>query len=107
MISALQNGNSGIQTASPARVSAPPSSGAEPAASQSVPELTQQVMEVIETQGDTAEAMLQAQVSIFKEALDIRQDMAGSVLQMLDAVQAFQAGAAPAASSGGTLNIKA
>lgn len=106
MITALQSTNPGIHAAAPARVSTAPSSDVGPATSQSPPELTEQVMEVIETRGDTEAAMLRAQVSIFKESLEIRQDMAGSVLRMLDAVQAFQAGAAPVASPGGTLQVK-
>ncbi|MCU0587364.1 MAG: hypothetical protein MUF52_04335 [Syntrophobacteraceae bacterium] len=54
-------------------------------------ELLEQVSEIIQSQGETAEVMLQAQVSLFKTALDMRQSSASSLLQMLRGLQALQA----------------
>lgn len=104
MVGPVQRSNTVMEAASLARTSSQVSA-AQPTASPSMPELTEQVLNVMQTQGDTAEAMLQAEVSILKEALEIRRDMAGAVLQMLPPAQAFQAGVTPAASPGDTLNI--
>jgi hypothetical protein len=106
MVGAVQRSMTAMETTSTARVSSP-NSYAQPTASQNVPELTEQVLDVVESQNDTAEAMLQAQVSIFKEAMNIGQSMAGAVLQMLSPVQAFQAGGNPIVSSGNSLNTMA
>jgi hypothetical protein len=65
---------------------AAPASSAGNAAPQGTPELQQQVSEIIASQGETAEAMLQAQASLFMAALDIRQGSAAQILEMMNAI---------------------
>ncbi len=106
MIGAIEGSASCLHSAARAGV-APPSVSAPPAVHGGAPELAQQVTELIETYGETAEAILQAQVSIFKESLDIGQSMAAGVLQMLRGVQAFQAQVQPDGAAGNRIDVVA
>jgi hypothetical protein len=106
MIGAIQNNHAYLQAPVRAGVEAPAAS-ASTSAPGGTSELAQQVTELIETHGETAEAMLQAQVSIFKEALDIRQSTASGILQMLSGIRAFQAREQPGAAAGSTIDVVA
>jgi hypothetical protein len=106
MIGAIQGSASYLQSASRAGLESPVVS-ASTSAHGGAPELAQQVTELIETYGETAEAILHAEVSIFKEALDIRQSMASGVLQMLRGVQAFQAQVEPNGAAGSRIDVVA
>ncbi len=106
MIGAIQNNHTYLQASVRATVEAPAAS-ASTSAPGGTSELAQQVTELIETHGETAEAILQAQATIFKEALDIRQSMASGILQMLSGIRAFQAQAQPGGAAGSTMDVVA
>mgnify|MGYP006966068154 CR=1 FL=1 len=66
---------------------------AEPQAApaQGSPPLMEQVTDLLESQEAAANAIIQAQITIFKEGLDIQTSMAQQMLKMLESTQLLAA----------------
>jgi hypothetical protein len=90
MIGAIRGNVSYSQSATRAGGTTPVAS-ASTSASAGLPELAEQVTELVESNGEAAEAILQAQLSVFKETLDMGKSMASGVLQTLKGMDAIQA----------------
>ena len=64
----------------------------------------QQAMEVVETTGETFDAAMGAQASLFREGLDMSVDVAKEVVNMADAAGAYKANAKVAETAGEMLD---
>ncbi len=58
---------------------------------QGIPPLMEQVTDLLESQEAAANAIIQAQITIFKEGLDINASMARQMLKMLESTQLLAA----------------
>jgi hypothetical protein len=86
MIGAIQNTGSAVEIIS--RVSSTPAYSEQQAASPpDGPPIVDQAMNLLESQEAAANAIVQAQVMIFKEGLEIVKNMAQQMLKMLNGSQ--------------------
>lgn len=106
MIGAIQS--TGVNLEAISRASAAPLQvETQAATAPETPTLTDQVTDLLESREAAENAIVQAQITIFKEGLDISKSMALQMLKMLEGTQLLAKSASTAAQSPSSLDIVA